>query len=100
MLDLLKQSWTAVQEALRREAGDAAYASWLGELRPVLMERSVVYLEAKSKLVRDRVQRLFRPLLQQVLTQEIGVPVTVELQDAAVDTGLDRLDVSPQRGSC
>src|SRR4029077_12409630 len=51
MLDLLKQSWSAVQDALRREAGEAASASWLAELRPVLMERSVVYLEAKSRLV-------------------------------------------------
>ncbi len=99
MLDLLKQSWTAVQHALRREAGDAAYDSWLADLRPVLMERSVVYLEAKSRLVRDRVQRLFRPLLQQVLSREIGVPVQVELQESpgAIGEGLERLEVSPQQ---
>jgi chromosomal replication initiation ATPase DnaA len=97
MLDLLKQSWTAVQDALRREAGEAAYASWLADLRPVLMERSVVYLEAKSRLVRDRVQRLFRPLLQQVMSAEIGTPVQVELQEAPGELQPDRLEVSPQQ---
>ncbi|MEI6130470.1 MAG: DnaA N-terminal domain-containing protein [Planctomycetota bacterium] len=99
MLDLLKQSWTVVQDALRREAGAAVYDSWLAELRPLLMERSVVYIEAKSKMVRDRVQRLFKPLLQQVLSHEIGVPVQVIVQDAPGHTsnGLERLEVSPQQ---
>ena len=97
MLDLLKKSWTAAQDALRREAGAGAYDGWLKDLRPVLMERAVVYLEAKSRLVRDRVQRLFRPLLQQVLSDEIGTSVQVELQEAPGDVPLERLEVSPQQ---
>ena len=97
MLDLLKLSWTNVQEALRRSAGDAAYQAWLGELRPVLLERGVVYLEAKSRMVRDRVQRLFRPMLQEILSREIGTAVQVELQEGEEGRELQALDVSPQQ---
>lgn len=97
MLALLKHSWTNVQDALRREAGDAAYSAWLGELRPVLLERGVAYLEARSRMVRDRVQRLFRPLLQEVLSKEIGTAVQVEIQEAPEARELAQLDVSPQR---
>jgi len=97
MLDLLKLSWTNVQDALRAAAGDAAYEAWLGELRPVLLERGVVYLEAKSRMVRDRVQRLYRPLLQEVLSREIGVALQVELQDPPEARDLAELEVSPQQ---
>lgn len=96
MIELLKHSWTNVQETLRTAAGDAAYAAWLGDLRPVLLERGVVYLEAKSRMVRDRVQRLFRPLLQEALSKEIGTAVVVELQEAPEKGLLDALEVSPQ----
>jgi chromosomal replication initiation ATPase DnaA len=97
MLDLLKLSWTNVQDSLRAAAGDAAYTAWLGELRPVLLERGIVYLEAKSRMVRDRVQRLFRPLLAEVLSREIGVAVQVELQEPPESEDLAQLDVSPQQ---
>ncbi len=97
MLQLLKDSWTGIQDELRTLAGDAAYDSWLSGLRPVLMERGVVYIEAASGLVRDRVKALFRPLLQEVLGREIGVPVQVELQEVPGPSMLERLEVSPQR---
>jgi chromosomal replication initiator protein len=96
MLQLLKESWNRVQAQLRVAAGEAAYDSWLAELRPVLLERGVVYLEAKSRLVCDRVQRLFRPLLQQVLSAEIGTAVQVELQETPEKAELQALEVSPQ----
>jgi chromosomal replication initiator protein len=96
MLELLKESWSNVQAALRKAAGDAAYDAWLGELRPLLLERGVVYVEAKSRMVRDRVQRLFRPLLQEVLSKEIGTGVQIELQEAHQGREIEQLEVSPQ----
>jgi len=96
MLNLLKESWSNIQTALRKAAGSSAFDAWLAELRPVLLERGVVYLEAKSRMVRDRVQRLFKPLLQEVLSAEIGCAMQVELQEAQPEPDLDRLDVSPQ----
>ncbi|MGE3174138.1 MAG: DnaA N-terminal domain-containing protein [Planctomycetota bacterium] len=97
MLELLKQSWSNVQDRLRKAAGDAAYDAWLGDLRPVLLERGVVYIEAKSRMVKDRVQRLFRPLLQEILSGEIGTAVQVELQDPHQGQELEQLEVSPQQ---
>lgn len=96
MLELLKQSWATVQEELRQRAGEGPYGSWLAELRPVLMERGIVYLEARSRLVLDRVRALYRPLLQEVLSGEIGVPVTVELQTAPEALPIEQLEVSPR----
>lgn len=97
MLHLLKQSWAQVQDELRSAAGDAAHTAWLRNLRPVLMERGIVYLEADNRLVRDRVQRLFLPLLQRVLSAEIGTEVQVVVQDAPRAVDLAELEVSPQR---
>jgi chromosomal replication initiation ATPase DnaA len=96
VLSLLKDSWTRVQQELRARAGESSYANWLADLRPVLLERGVAYLEAKTRLCSDRVQRLFRPLLQEVLSAEIGVPVGVEIQAAPETARLDDLEVGPQ----
>lgn len=96
MLPVLEESWTRVQAALRERAGAAAYDSWLGDLRPVLMERGTIYLEAKSRLVADRVRSLFRPLLEELLSAEVGTQLAVELQ-ANEPARFDALEVSPQQ---
>ena len=94
MLPVLEDCWTRVLPLLRERAGDAAYTAWLAELRPVLIERSTVYLEAPNRLGADRVRALFRPLLQELLSDEFGTPLQVELQ--ARDVGRsDELEVSP-----
>jgi chromosomal replication initiation ATPase DnaA len=96
MLPVLEECWTRLQGPLRERVGEAAYAAWVADLRPVLMERGTVYLEAPNRLVADRVRALFKPLLQEVLSAEIGTPLTIELQarDAA---RFDALEVSPQQ---
>jgi chromosomal replication initiator protein len=95
MLPVLEESWTRVQAILRERAGEAAHASWIADLRPVLLERSTVYLEAPNRLCADRVRSMFRPLLQEVLSEDFGTQLTVELQ--ARDAGrFDALEVSPQ----
>jgi len=94
MLPVLEESWTRIQTLLRERVGAAAYDSWISALRPVLIERGVVYLEAQNRLAADRVRTLFRPLLQEVLSADFGTQLTVELQvrDAA---RFDQLEVSP-----
>ena len=95
MLPVLEESWTRVQAVLRERAGDAAHAAWLADLRPVLLERGTIYLEAPNRLTADRVRAMFRPLLQDVLSADIGTQLTVELQSH--DAGrFDALEVSPQ----
>ncbi len=96
MLTLLRESWTTIQAELRRRAGLAVYDAWLGELRPMLMERGTVFLEAPSVMVADRVKSLFRPMLQEVLSQEIGTAVLVEVRPAPQAQGLADLEVGPQ----
>ena len=95
MLPLLRQSWTAIQDELCRRSGQAAYDAWLSGLRPVLMERGTVFLEAGSRLQCDRVRRLFRPLLAELLSAEIGTQVAVELQPAPEASAPDLSEVGP-----
>ncbi|MEY4675440.1 MAG: hypothetical protein RL148_3224 [Planctomycetota bacterium] len=96
MLPLVRQSWNAIQSELCRRSGQAAYDAWLSGLRPVLMERGVVFLEAGTRLQCDRVRRLFRPLLAELLSAEIGTQVAVELQPAPEPSAPDLSEVGPQ----
>lgn len=96
MLQLLRDSWNRIQAELRRRAGDAVFDAWLADLRPLLMERGTVHLEARSRMVADRVRSLFRPLLQEVLSADIGTEVQVEVAPAQGPAALEQLDVGPQ----
>lgn len=96
MLPVLEESWTRVQTLLRERVGAAAYEAWIVALRPVLLERGTVYLEAQNRLAADRVRTLFRPLLQEILSADIGTQLVVELQVRDADR-FDELEVSPQQ---
>lgn len=96
MLPVLEDCWTRIQALLKERAGAAAYEAWLAGLRPVLLERGVVYLEAASRLAADRVRTLFRPLLVELLSADIGTQLTVELQ-VRDEVAFDALEVSPQQ---
>lgn len=96
MLPVVEESWTRLQPQLRERAGAAAYDAWLAGLRPVLLERGTVYLEAANKLAADRVRTLFRPLLQDVLSQDFGTELQVEVQVRETQK-FDELEVSPQQ---
>ena len=95
MLPVLEECWTRVQDTLSERAGKAAHAAWLAGLRPVMLERGTVYLEAPNQMVADRVRTLFRPLLAEVLSQDIGTTLQVELQTHG-EAAFDELEVSPQ----
>jgi len=96
MLAVLLDSWNRAQETLRQRAGEAAHVEWISKLTPVSMERGTVYLEADTRFAADRIRALYRPLLQEVLSAEIGTQVLVEVQ--AREAGqFDQLEVGPQR---
>ena len=95
MLPLLEESWTRVQDTLRDRVGSATFEAWLQGLRPVLLERGTVYLEAESRLAADRVRALFCGAIAEVLSQDFGTELKVEIQSQ--DTArFDTLEVSPQ----
>lgn len=96
MLLLLEESWNRVQDALRERVGSAAYAAWLADLRPILLERGTIYLEASSRLAADRVATLFRPALRETLSRDIGTELDVEIQAREADD-FGALEVSPQQ---
>lgn len=95
MLAFLQELWMRVQPRLRAQVGDAAYEAWLAGLRPLALERSVCYLEAKSRMACERVQRLFQPLLETLLSEEIGTRVQVNVLPAPEALAPDRLEVGP-----
>ena len=97
MLPVLEEIWARVQDALCARAGAAAYTAWLRELRPMSLERGTAYLEATNRLTADRVRTLFRPLLEEVLSAEMGTRLQVELQANEPGQQFDALEVSPQQ---
>ena len=97
MLDLLSDTWDRIQADLRGQVGDAAYQSWLVGLRPLALERSICYLEAPSRMACDRVQRLYLPLLEELLTASIGTKVSVDVAPKPESLLPDALEVSPSR---
>ena len=97
MLVLLRDSWDRIQPELRTKAGDAAYGSWLHELRPLALERGICYLEARDRLTCERVQRLFAPLLEDCLSREIGTRIAVRVTPRVDSLIPDRLEVGPTR---
>ena len=96
MLPLLEESWTRVRTALRERVGSATFEAWLERLRPVLLERGTVYFEADNRLAADRVHALFRTEIAEVLSQDFGTQLQVEVQSQDRDR-FDALEVSPQR---
>lgn len=96
MLLLLEECWKRVQEPLRERVGAATYEAWLEGLRPVMLERSTIYLEAESRLTADRVRALFTVTLAEVLSKDFGTELKVEIQAREADR-FDKLEVSPQR---
>ncbi|MFN3240133.1 MAG: DnaA N-terminal domain-containing protein [Planctomycetota bacterium] len=96
MLPLLEDSWTRVQATLRDRVGSATFDAWLKGLRPVLLERGTVYFEADTRLAADRVRALFRNAISEVLSQDFGTELKVEIQSEVTDR-FDALEVSPQR---
>lgn len=96
MLLLLEESWERVAATLRERVGGAAYDSWLAGLRPVLIERGTVFLEAESRLAADRVRALYRQTICDVLSRDFGTELKVEIQAREADRFGD-LEVSPQQ---
>jgi chromosomal replication initiation ATPase DnaA len=96
MLLLLEECWTRVQGELKERVGSATYEAWLQSLRPVLLERGTVYLEADNRLAADRVTSLFRATLVDVLSRDFGTDLQVEIQSREQEQ-FDALEVSPQR---
>ncbi len=96
MLLLLEECWSRVQDTLRECVGVATYEAWIEGLRPVLLERSTIYLEADTRLAADRVRALFSSTLAEVLSKEFGTDLNIEIQAREADR-LEELEVSPQR---
>ena len=97
MLDLLRDIWTRVQDQLRSKAGQSAFDAWLVDLRPLALERGICYLEARSRLVCERIARLYQPLLEECLSTEVGTRITVSLVPAAESLVPDEIEVGPAR---
>jgi chromosomal replication initiation ATPase DnaA len=96
MLQLLREIWARVQGELRSRAGDSAYEHWLAELKPLAIERGVCLFEARNRMICDRVQRLFQPLLEELLSVEFGTRIGVQAMPAPESLAPDRLEVGPQ----
>ena len=83
MLELLREIWPRVQQDLRTRAGESAFHAWLRDLRPIALERGTCYLEAKNRLVTERVERLFQPLIEESLSMVTSLAPVIGYDKAA-----------------
>lgn len=97
MLEILSEIWPRVQQDLRARAGESAFRAWLEDLRPLALERGVCYVEAKNRLVTERVERLFQPLIEESLSSEVGTRITASIVSAAESLVPDETEVGPAR---
>lgn len=97
MRSLLESTWRNVEPSLRGRVGEAAYDSWLAPLRPLAMERGVFHLEAPSRMACDRVESMFRDLVEEELSREFGTRVQVSVAPKPESLAGDVLEVGPER---
>jgi chromosomal replication initiation ATPase DnaA len=95
MLAVLQEIWVRIQPELCARVGESAFRSWLEDLRPLAIERSIFYLEARNRLVCERVQRLFAGLIEATLARELGTNVSLQMLPAP-DAMVDRTEVGPR----
>lgn len=95
MSSLLHDAWERIHDALATRVGAAAWREWLADLKPLTMERSICYFEAKNRLVAERVMRTFQRELGETLSHLFGITVAVEVVGAPESLALDALEVSP-----
>ncbi len=97
MRALVESTWDRVQPALRAVVGEAVHEAWLKALRPLALERGVLHLEAQNRMVCERVDQLYRELLEREVSREFGTPIAVEIVPAPDSLVPDALEVGPSR---
>ncbi|MHC5062995.1 MAG: DnaA N-terminal domain-containing protein [Planctomycetota bacterium] len=96
MQSLLQETWSRIEPELRARTGEAVFDAWLAELRPMAMERGILHLEAKNRLVCERVTQMFSGLIAECLSSEFGTAIAVAVEP--VHEGLlGELEVSPSQ---
>jgi chromosomal replication initiation ATPase DnaA len=97
MQALLETHWQSARRALREAVGDAVFLAWLGELRPLAMERGVVHLEAPNRLIADRATALCLSAIEAAISTAMGVVLRVTISAAPTDLAPDHVEVAPTR---
>ncbi len=96
MQALLQETWNRIEPELRARTGAAVFDAWLAELRPMAMERGILHLEAKNRLVCERVNQMFAGLIAECMSAEFGTAISVAVEP--VHEGLlGELEVSPSQ---
>lgn len=94
---MLPDCWVAAQGRLRQAVGEEPFQAWLADLRPVAMEHGTVFFEGRNRMVCDRVQRLYQPLLVKEMSAEVGTKVDVKVLPKPDAAPPERLEVGPSR---
>jgi chromosomal replication initiation ATPase DnaA len=97
MQALLEATWERVQPALRAVVGEAVHEAWLAGLRPLALERGVLHFEAPNRMVCERVDQLYRDLLEREVSKEFGTRISIALVPAPESLVPDALEVGPTR---
>ncbi len=97
MLSLLLDTWERIRPELRQKAGTAVFDAWLSLLKPIALERGVLHLEAKNRLVCEHVTKFYADLISDCLEVGLGTRVTLSVEPAPESLIPDELEVGPQQ---
>ncbi|MEZ0324673.1 MAG: chromosomal replication initiator protein DnaA [Fimbriimonas sp.] len=95
----LRRAWSSVLKRLAPEVPSAWMERFIRPLTPVAFENGVVRVAVPGKFVMEWVRERFLPTLQQMLSDEIGGAIVIELHTEArekpVSTGAVRKEDAP-----
>ena len=72
--------WTKCAAPLRDQVSDTTWQMWLSGIEPVSYDGDTMVLGVPNKVVRDRVEGRFLPLIEETLSVAAGRPVGVHLR--------------------
>ena len=79
-MDGTSELWTRCTASLREQVSDTTWQMWLAGIQPVSLAHGVAVLGVPNRVVRERVESRFLPLIQDTLSAMAGAPVQVQLQ--------------------
>ena len=84
--------WRRCSESLREQIPGAAWHSSLASLSPCSSDGDTLVLSVPGRLLRDRIEGRYLPLISATAAEVVGHPVEVRLEVSTVD---NRLSVDP-----
>jgi chromosomal replication initiator protein len=96
-VDQAGELWTKCTGPLREQVSESTWQLWLSGLEPIQFADGVFVLSVPNGLIRERVETRYLPMIQDILSVEVGTPVVgrLEVHEVEAPEFLDNVEPSP-----